>query len=118
VSRFIPDVNAKDWHESMPGLPYELVVARAEKGPVKADWFRPHIGAFQWATFDADMYPGEINDPDDTEVAGQFFIIDVNERNDTVLIGLIHAVPGLSKIYTYVAMDINADELAIRIEDS
>lgn len=107
-------------YEAITAIANQRVVTASDFAPYVCKWeapsqYGPPISSF--ATFDADAYPVRYDD-EQGEVVGEFFIRRIFEDSNQVEVGLVY-VPyrGIGTI-TYVAVHMDADELAIRIEDS
>jgi hypothetical protein len=110
-------------YEAITAIANERVVTADDFEPFVCEWdapsqFDPPITGF--ATFDAADFPAsEIVGKclPNSEVIGQFFIRRILDAT-TVEVGLIYVPYRGTGMLTYVGRHIDADELAIRIEDA
>ena len=107
-------------HDNIVNIANERVLTAADFEQYVCAWdapsqYDPPIHSF--ATFDAECYPNDGESPRSGEVVGMFFVRRILDAN-TVEIGLVYVPTAGIGILTYVGMHLDADELAIRMEDS
>lgn len=98
---------------ALPSM-YDAIVALAEDGPVRANHFSWFVGRRNWLTIDGIDVPTEDRDAgNDIGYVCEFEVARIFADSNTVrILVFFRSHPN------GIAMDFDADELAIRIEDA